>query len=164
MSTCENVRCWHVECWHVKMWDVDMWKYENILCWFSMDLRMYVQSQQPMDLRTCIAWCQLYKVYENAWWCQHRECMLHMTGWWVFRNLRLCTCCIWLDVGYTQTWECACAMYDCMLDTHELANMHALSTYVSRCWLVNASCICTYVEYARDLRNEVECEFCEYSI
>jgi len=103
MLTCENLRCWHVECWHVRMWDVSMWENETILCQFSMDLRMYVQKSTThgfanmrcvmLTLRTCIACCQLHKVFEN-------------------------TCCIWLDVRYAWTWDCVHATHDWMLGIH----------------------------------------------
>ena len=124
MLTCENVRCQHVECWHVRMWDVNMQVYENILCLFSMDLRMYVQKLTShgfenmhcivLTLRAYAAWCQLYKVFENASWCWHRGHALCTTRCWVWMNLRMCMHHVWPDVGYTQTCEYAHAKHVCL--------------------------------------------------
>jgi len=124
-----NVICWHVEWWHVRMWDVNMWEYENILCQFSMD----------MDLRTRVAWCRLYKVFEKARWCRHRECALRMTRCWVHMSLRMHVRHVRLDVGYARTcertraehvwvnlWTCTAYQYVWMLSTQELGTMSSI--------------------------------------
>ena len=112
---------WNVDMWECEMstkWNVDRWEYENILCQFSMDLRMYVQKWTTHEfenircmmstLRTCIAWCWLYKVFENTHWCQHRECALCMIRCWVHVSLRLCACHVWLDVGWDWVVKVRC--------------------------------------------------------
>ena len=118
---------WNVDMWECEMstkWNVDRWEYENILCQFSMDLRMYVQKLTShgfenmhcivLTLRAYAAWCQLYKVFENASWCWHRGHALCTTRCWVWMNLRMCMHHVWPDVGYTQTCEYAHAEHVCL--------------------------------------------------
>ena len=61
---------------------------------------------------------ELSKLYEHLdefgpWdefvsWSWHWECALHMTRCHVCMKLRLCACCIQLDVGYAWTQTCMC--------------------------------------------------------
>jgi len=128
--TCKNVIWQHMKCQHVRMWDVNMWNVDKWECEMSTceSMRIYYvnfpwiwecmsRSWHPMDLRTCITCCQLW------------ELALHDVDFTRFLRThadvnRENAHCVWLDVRYAWTWECAYIMYDQMSGMQELSTSH----------------------------------------